>query len=247
MNVKTLILADIHNRWDKAEKIINHEAPDKIVFLGDYFDDFGDDFRIAKGTAEWLSTSLNAKNRIHLMGNHDTNYAFKHRSYKCSGYSQIKDFAINDVLNDSDWRRLPLYTWVGSWLCSHAGVHPHFYIKYSNSEPFKDWLETTCNEALKAAFRNEPSLPILSAGQSRGGIEVYGGINWCDANEFAPIDGINQIFGHTPQRKPRWINKGSPLTKLYSQNLCLDITHCNYYAIHDDVTDQIETKWIEDI
>ena len=153
MNVKTLILADIHNEWNKAEKIIAHESPDKIVFLGDYFDDFGDDNAIAAKTAEWLLASLKQKNRIHIMGNHDTNYAFPHRSYKCSGYHISKDYAINDVLKESDWRKLPLYTWVGSWLCSHAGVHPHFYIKYSNGEPFKDWLETTCNEALRTAFQ----------------------------------------------------------------------------------------------
>ena len=247
-NIRTLILSDIHNKWEKAEQIIKAEAPDKIVFLGDYFDDFGDDYRIATETADWLGASLEQKNRTHIMGNHDTNYAFSQRSYKCSGYESGKDYAINAVLNESDWRKLPLYTWVGSWLCSHAGVHRYFYAKYGDGKDFKPWLADTCAEALQHAFEAKPALPILRAGRSRGGIELHGGIDWCDADEFEPIRGVNQIFGHTPQRKPRWINAGSSLSNEYSQNLCLDVSHCNYYVIHNSNKDQVvDVKWIGDL
>ena len=45
------------------------------------------------------------------------------------------------------------------------------------------------------------------------------------------MEKIKQIFGHTPQSEPLWINKN---------NLCLDTRgHCNYYAIHDSDTDKI--------
>lgn len=248
MKIKTLIIADIHNKWEKADKIIKHETPDKIVFLGDYFDDFGDDYRVATETADWLGASLEQPNRVHLMGNHDTNYAFKQRSYKCSGYEAGKDYAINSVLTENDWRKLPLHTWVGSWLCSHAGVHNQYYTKYGNGVDFKTWLTKTCDEALDAAFQNKPALPILRAGSSRGGSEIHGGINWCDADEFVPVAGINQIFGHTPQPKPRWINAGSPLSKEYSRNLCLDTYgHSNYYAVHDSDTDAISIHYVGDM
>ena len=248
MNVRTLILADIHNKWDKAEKIIKHESADQIVFLGDYFDDFGDDYRIAKDTAEWLAASLEQLNRIHIMGNHDTNYAFRNRSYKCSGYTSAKEEAINLILKENDWRKMPLYTQVGSWLCSHAGVHNHMYEQYGNGLDFYKWLKDTCNDALTNAFANKPTFPILRAGRSRGGIETVGGITWCDADEFSGIPGINQIFGHTPQKKPRWINGGSPLSNDYSENLCLDVSHCNYYVIHDSNNDHtVSVKWIGDM
>lgn len=248
MNIRTLILSDIHNKWEKAEKIIKHETPDKIVFLGDYFDDFGDDYRIAVETADWLAASLGQKNRIHIMGNHDTNYAFNHRSYKCSGYETSKDYAISEILKEPDWRKLPLYTWVGDWLCSHAGVHKYFYTKYGNGKDFKTWVKDTCDDALETAFAHQPAKPIMMAGMSRGGRELHGGIDWCDADEFAPIVGVNQIFGHTPQRKPRWINEGSPLSKDYSQNLCLDVSHCNYYVLHDsNNTMNVQIKWYGDL
>jgi len=248
MNTRTLILSDIHNNWEKAEKIIRHEMPDKIVFLGDYFDDFGDDYRVASETAGWLVASLSIPNRTHIMGNHDTNYAFSRRSYKCSGYEAGKDYAISEIIKESDWRKLPLYAWVDNWLCSHAGVHTHFYTKYGNGKDFKTWLKETCGEALETAFANEPAKPILMAGMSRGGRELHGGIDWCDADEFIPVEGINQIFGHTPQRKPRWIDAGSPLTLKYSRNLCLDVSHCNYYVLHDSNNDMnIKIKWVGDM
>lgn len=244
--MKTLIISDIHNCIEKVDKIIKHESADQIVFLGDYFDDFGDDYRVATQTANWLAASLAQPNRIHLMGNHDISYAIAHRSYKCSGYESGKDYAINSILSESDWRKLKTHTWVGNYLCSHAGVHKYFYTKYGENKPFNIWLDTICNEAMENAYDLKPALPILRAGQSRGGIEVHGGIMWCDRDEFVAIDGINQIFGHTPSKRPLWLEYGSPLSKAYSKNLALDnYGHSNYYAIHDN--DFVSIKWIGDM
>lgn len=239
MNIRTLIIADIHTHFGKAEKIIKYEAPDKIVFLGDYFDDWHDDSRIAAETAHWLLESLNKPNRIHLMGNHDISYAIPHRSYKCSGYDAAKDYAISDILKEPDWKKLPLFTWIGSWFCSHAGVHPYFYNKYGSGKDYKVWINQTCDDALQRAFAVQPAAPILWAGLSRGGNEIHGGIIWCDREEFQPIPNIKQVFGHTPSVKPVWIDQN---------NLCLDTRgHCNYYAIHDSQSDAIVTKWIGDM
>lgn len=244
--MKTLIIPDIHNCIVKADKIIRHEAADKIVFLGDHFDDFGDDYRIATDTAHWLAASIEQPNRIHLMGNHDIGYAMPHKSYKCSGYEISKDYAINEVLKEKDWRKLKTHTWVGNYLCSHAGVHNFFYQKYGEGKPFNTWLDEICHEAMENAYAHKPALPILRAGTSRGGIESYGGIMWCDSREFIGIDGVNQIFGHTPLRKPVWLEYGVPDSDAFSRNLALDNHgHSNYYAIHEN--DQISIKWIGDM
>lgn len=244
--MKTLIIPDIHHCVDKVDKIIKHESADQIVFLGDYFDDWGDDYQTSVITAEWLAASLEQSNRIHLMGNHDISYAISHRSYKCSGYEVGKDYAINSVLKESDWRKLKTHTWVGNYLCSHAGVHEFFYLKYGEGKSFNVWLDEICHEAMENAYANKPALPILRAGMSRGGSEVHGGIMWCDRTEFVGVKGINQIFGHTPSKKPLWLNFGSPLNQEYSQNLALDNHgHSNYYAIHEN--DKVDIKWIGDI
>lgn len=39
---KILIIPDIHNRFYEAEGIIMRENPDHTVFLGDYFNNYGD-------------------------------------------------------------------------------------------------------------------------------------------------------------------------------------------------------------
>ena len=234
MNIRTLIIPDLHLKWQKADKIIKHEAADKIVFLGDFFDNFDDNAIMNLVMAEWVKNSLEQPNRIHLLGNHDINYAFNHRSYKCSGYTSDKEESINLILKESDWRKMPLYTRVGSWLCSHAGVHNYIYAQYGKGLNFYNWLKDTCDDALENAFANKSAVSILRAGRSRGGIEPVGGIVWCDAGEFLGINGINQIFGHTFQKKPRWINTSD------SQNLCLDVGNANCYAIHDSDTDKIK-------
>ena len=64
MTAKTIIIPDIHNDYFTAEKIIKKENPNKIIFLGDYFDDTVKDL---ENTAKWLVKSLKQENRIHLI------------------------------------------------------------------------------------------------------------------------------------------------------------------------------------
>lgn len=240
--MKTLIIPDLHLHHAKAEKIIKYVGADHIVFLGDYFDNWNDDYRDNLIAAQWLASSLEQPNRTHLMGNHDINYAIKHRAYKCSGYDVDKDYAINSVLKTYDWQKLKLFTWLGNYLCSHAGVHNYFYYNFNDKKlEFKKWIQIICDEAMENAWDLNPPTAILQAGRSRGGSARHGGIMWCDITEFSPISQINQVFGHTPVASPKWINKEN------SKNLALDVNNSDYYAIHDDQTNDITTHWIGDM
>ena len=69
-----VIIPDLHNKCDLAEKIIRRENPDKVVFLRDYFDDFYDTVEDADNTSKWLLGSLRHQDRVHLIGNHDLSY-----------------------------------------------------------------------------------------------------------------------------------------------------------------------------
>ena len=127
---RTLIIPDIHHKYRIAEQIIAKEQPDLTVFLGDYFDDFGDSPEITDKTAKWLVESLShdtidGKNRrgkksrrIHLIGNHDLHYMTKNKNFQCSGYSEQKWRVINS--HDIDWSKLRLYYWLGSEDDGHA-------------------------------------------------------------------------------------------------------------------------------
>jgi hypothetical protein len=231
------IIPDIHLRWKRVDAIIKEEGADQVILLGDYFDDFGDDYRENAIMADWLVASLQQPNRIHIMGNHDISYAIPTIDYKCSGYETGKDYAINSIMKDEHWKQLKLYHWIDdTTLCSHAGVHNYFFKTYGKGMEFKPWLEKTCKHALEKAFDCKPPEPILKAGRSRGGTERFGGIMWCDSMEFQKVSGVKQIFGHTPCLEPFYVHD--------QNDLCLD-THNRHYAIYFD--GKVTIKCADDI
>lgn len=236
---RTLIVSDIHLRWKLVDNIIKEESPDQIIFLGDYFDDFGDNAVLNLKMAEWLVNSIEQPNRIHIMGNHDIMYATRDRKYRCSGYSEDKEYFINTVMTPDHWKQLKMYHWLDDFLCSHAGVHKHFHDQNSaNGRDLKTWLEQESTTALAHAFNRRVQIhEMFHASRCRGGDQLYGGIVWCDFKEFVGIPGVKQIFGHTPLYKPTWKNYGSGTEE--SINLCLD-THNRDYAIYTN--GQIEIK-----
>jgi len=207
--LKTLIIPDIHTRYDIAESIIKKENPDKTVFLGDYFDDWDDTLEITEQVALWLKTSLANPNRIHLLGNHDL--AYLNDKYPCSGFSQGKLFAIKNT--KIDLSKLKHYCWVGDWLCTHAGLSYEFFKAYRLGRSVNEFLEYYSSSELRHRLYNCSS--------SRGGRDAYSGIVWCDYEEFVDIPDIKQIFGHTCRDLRQTKN-----------HICID-TRLNYYAVYD--------------
>lgn len=228
-----LIIPDIHLQHLKAEKIIKSVQPDFVVFLGDYFDDWGDTPEKNLETANWLVSSLDQKNRTHVFGNHDVSYAFRPYGYKCSGYTVEKDAAINSVMQNH-WRKLRLFTYAHDYLCTHSGVTNQLY---NINDEFHSHFENDCANALDDAFNENSPHKLLRIGRSRGGKEPVGGIIWCDSSEFKPIKDVKQIFGHTPQRTPR---------ELFKNNWCIDSrSSCSHYIT---ITEKkIELHSIDDI
>jgi hypothetical protein len=255
---KTLIVPDIHLRHEIAERIIASEKPDKIIFLGDYWDDFGDDLQMVQETSEWFSWSVNQSNRIHICGNHCLHYWFKDNpTVRCSGYTQWKSTAINDIVKKQDFEKLVFYYNLDDkWLLSHAGVHPH-WLTDKRTEPFKTNIKKVSkildgqSEAFLTATGRGKWHWFDVPGYSRcNGSPYYGGILWLDWNkEFWPIKGLNQLVGHTPNYKLSWkfLTEGDAVTHdaplgvvpkfsdQASYNLCLDSQPgSQYYAIYED-------------
>lgn len=257
---KTLIVPDIHCEWQKAEKIMTKVDADVIIQLGDVFDSFGDNPELVKDTAEWFVHSVNQPNRIHLMGNHSQNYAFNYSCLRCSGYAQWKYFMINDVVSKDVWNKVKWYCWLNDkWLLTHAGLHkinvPRSISKFHNDQPryikkINDYLDHHIQEGIRHAATGQ-NYWLFNAGYARGGSQKVGGIVWCDHyQEFRPVNGLWQIYGHTPQqREPSWWVKKSNKLKLIpssefqfsindvsdnpnnSYNLCLDVIGNLHYAV----------------
>jgi hypothetical protein len=204
-----IAIGDIHNHWAEAEQIASkYDQTHTIVFVGDYFDDFGDTAQDAIQTAQWLKESLKKPNRVHLLGNHDINYSIYNASttstgipmniYQCSGYTLQKDAAINKVLDQDDWDKIKLYHFEHGFFFTHGGLHPHWF-----EHPIKgitiDYVKEKLDKATTDYHNRTWNDLIGAAGRCRGGSHKAGGILWCDAfREARLIPKIRQVFGHTP-------------------------------------------------
>ncbi len=208
--MKILIIPDIHNKYDIAESIIHKENPDNVVFLGDYFDSFDDTLEITEQTALWLKDSLQKKNRIHLLGNHDLSY--KDTRFVCSGFSEGKLFVLKKL--KMDLTLLQHYCWVLDLLCTHAGLSNQFYQSYNQGKSVNDFLHEYSSDP-------ELRLRLYDCSPNRGGIDAHSGIVWCDYYEFEDIPGIKQIFGHTRRDVRQTEN-----------HICID-TGLQNYAVYD--------------
>lgn len=256
--MKYLIIPDIHHKTHVADLILDmrEKEVDYVIFLGDYFDDFGDNPEIAAQTARWLKESLQNSKRIHLIGNHDLVYMYPQPATFCTGYTKSKDMMIDSILSKSDWKKLKWFHLEknGNWLFSHAGLHPDiFSALHKESEiPFdeKNAVEKLNGSILDAeiALELEDYHPFYAVGRARGGMSVAGGLTWLDWNkEFVPFV-FNQVVGHTPTREPRVIHgnrKRAMYNISYVEFLTKKIknfdtisynidTHLRNYAIVDD-------------
>jgi hypothetical protein len=244
--LRTLVIPDIHLHHETAEKIISFVKPDKIVFLGDYWDDFDDTPQMVCDTAEWFKWSINQSNRIHIAGNHDIMYWFPDNSnIRCGGYEQYKAIAINDIVKPKDWNKLKFFHVLDDWFLTHGGIHPYWIdpVKFRKNEPVTITKEELVKKLKHDSLECKKQLTagkwhwFIVAGFSRSNSPYVGGVTWCDFNqEFHPMRGIHQIVGHTPDRdKVKWIvmkendnaiyaPKGAEpeLSDKTSFNVCLD-------------------------
>jgi Calcineurin-like phosphoesterase len=218
--MRTLIIPDIHNHTEHADHWLATLPHDRVVFLGDYFDNFGDDVNDARRTAMWLRDRMEKAEDVFLLGNHDASYMFPRepRLY-CPGFTPAKARGIDEILRPEHWKRLRLAHAEQGWLMSHAGFHP-VWIK----EPTSEWILQRGEEVVRQAWRHVVD-PMLGAGVDRGGGQNFGGPLWMDWGSLEPIPGIHQIVGHTPGDGVR------RKTKPKSRNYCLDVRNASVAAM----------------
>ena len=203
----TLVIPDIHNRFREAEEQIKRYPSDRVVFLGDYFDDFNDTPQIAAATAEWLKDSLAKPDRLHLWGNHDLWYRFPDNAQICwfgAGFTPEKSKVISGILSHGDWERLKLVEFIDGIGLSHAGIgNPVFAPPVG--ELTRERVERLCAEAWLDAEAGLPN-PVFD----------LSGIVWLRWWNLKPLEAFSQMVGHTPDRELR-VNRGTE-----TANVCLD-------------------------
>lgn len=230
--MKVAIIPDIHQDLTRLGIILRNLKSmgiTKKVFLGDWFDTFDQDANTHLETAAFLSNILNDPDCVFIIGNHDVPYAFNPSIFPCPGYTDQNKAYIKSILDIRHWSKFKLAHKVGSYWCSHAGMHPTLFrpIGLDDSE-LDDYITKELEYAFNCAWNNCDT-PWMKWGKDRGGrtYQSFGGITWLHFSSFEPIDNVNQIFGHTNAYKPRHIY--SPK----SDNWCID-TKLNYFLVVDD-------------
>ncbi|MDR1781790.1 MAG: metallophosphoesterase [Bacilli bacterium] len=198
--MKTLVIPDLHLKQSFIlpifDNLIKESKVDKIVFLGDYFDEWlltnNTDlyYQEIDYMYKWIidKRANNVDVRL-LLGNHDIPYLTKYYRHYSHNNDKLSDY-IKDKLFSLG---IQICIEIDNYLLSHGG--------YANNSIPEDWHFKLLDE------RDINKLIILenNVGISRGGTNLVGNVIWCDydkdllvySNEYYP----KQIVGHTPQRK----------------------------------------------
>jgi len=84
--MKTLVVGDLHGRWEVVEKVLKTDY--NVVFVGDYLNSFDKTSLECLETLKLVTGAArdNPDKYTALMGNHELSYTGS--EYTCSGYSR---------------------------------------------------------------------------------------------------------------------------------------------------------------
>ena len=229
--MKTIVIADIHQRIDSVKKILEAEKNyNEIVFLGDWFDSFYEPPEVAgfEETAEYLRYLVmdhpDKSKFVFLIGNHDLSYIYYNKDfssksihqipdYYCSGFTKNKAKKFRKVFYDEGfkddffYKNFKIAHQSQRFILSHAGLHEKHI-------PVGKNIDVVINEIVPHVWKNfrDSTIPhnwlISGAGYHRGGQCPVGGLLWLDWRaEFEASEHIGrQIVGHTTVKMPEVIH-----------------------------------------
>jgi hypothetical protein len=231
--MKTLVLGDIHGR-DCWKQIVIDEQPDRVIFIGDYFDSY-DDYTAAEqmwNFEQIINFKLSGKAEvIILVGNHDFHYVDGSEHY--SGYQFGAAPGINDLLFNN-MKHMQMAYEMDGYLFTHAGVSNDWYTYWMKMLHLEgDNVADNINEMWKASSR-----PFRFAGFNAYGDSKESSPIWIrpkslqKANRDTFRDQFIQVVGHTQQNKIDTEGKSTGGRYYYIDTLGAS---GEYMVINDDV------------
>jgi hypothetical protein len=186
--MKTVVIGDVHGR--SVWKLIHaRENPDRMIFVGDYFDSFDikgmDQLNNFQDIIKFKESGLCEV--ILLIGNHDHHYFPEVGDTGTSGYQGVFAPSIQYVISENK-KHLQMSYQMGEYLFSHAGVSS----VYMDQAFGKDgWKIENIAEDLNELFKYKPKSFIFG--------------------EFARINKMSYLdpYGDNEGQSPIWIRPKS--------------------------------------
>jgi calcineurin-like phosphoesterase family protein len=221
-----LIVPDVHEKIVKLKRLLEYyDDVAWVIFLGDFLDSWDGLTEQTHETIKWLTENVHNEKYTFLLGNHDIHYAYPIEGIICSGYTRAKQKLVSASLNSKHWNRFQLIAWAEGWLCSHAGLHP-YTLPVQGYAPAV--LKAEEDDTLWKLRYAQQISPWILPGRGRGGSGRVGGVDWLDwSQEFEPIEGLNQIVGHSFREHVRTRDTAG------SRNYCID-TDLNHVALIEE-------------
>jgi len=153
MKNKTIVLGDTHGRsvW---KLIVEMEKPDRVIFIGDYFDSF--DIKGVDQLSNFQDIIAFKESGqcevIMLIGNHDHHYFPEIGDTGTSGYQHLLAPSIQYVI-DQNRQHLQMAYQMDEFLFTHAGVSSDFMDSVFGKG---DWKVETIVDDLNEMFKHKP-------------------------------------------------------------------------------------------
>jgi hypothetical protein len=197
--MKTLVLGDTHGRphW---KQIVASESPDRVIFIGDYFDSFDntavEQMHNFQEIIDWKQSGQSEV--IMLIGNHDYHYMRGVTQYY-SGYQSGARPAIEQLLYENRQHMQMCYQ-MGDFLFTHAGVS-YDWLKINKWEGWE-----SVEEKVNDLWEYTPNVFGFAGRDPYGDSKISSPI-WIRpyslqaANRDTLRDQFIQVVGHTTQGK----------------------------------------------
>lgn len=197
---KILVCGDLHTKYHIFEYVKSLAFKyDKIIFLGDYVDDWNAppeaSWNLVNSLVEWKKTE---PNKVFLLwGNHDLS-EYISNAFRCAGYNPRTNELVREVFT----RNRDLFQVAYSWhdiLFTHAGLTNSFAKQIGIDDLEHKSSDIIANELNKLIYIPKDINRLAQIGPARGGISVPSPI-WVDKMELIEdyCSDLRQVVGHTP-------------------------------------------------
>jgi hypothetical protein len=210
-----------------VDSLAKQNAVDKIVWLGDYCDDWNKDGeQLTDALKKLLEWADKRGDTTLLWGNHDYRYMQDPPIMNGFGYNMGYAPLIRDLFKRySHLMRFAYY--IDGWLFSHAGFTNYWCNKYLPANYKAKDIPSLLDNISESKGGDKI---IQSVGYARGGRDLPSPL-WADWSElcFDHLENVNQIVGHSPKKTV--VNYSVPGTELW----CADTwsTYSNDVPIGD--------------